>query len=360
MKMTMLARSLVLAIGLLMALGWAPPTSAAEAQATTQTPSVVRVSVARASIYDRAATNGAVVVAVVRGDQLDVLGTSGTFYRVRTRVGNRTGFIAMSAVERVPAGPAATPAAPAGRGATPPPPQGGRGTPPPTPAGRGAPPPTQGGRGAPPTGRGAVPPRPAPEPAVHIRGFVGFDRLSAAASDTFNALAGKSAFTGFTLGADVYGRVLPANSFVRLGFSSTTLEGERVVVADNDVFSTGIALTMTMKPVTVGGGIRFVPKPRPSARRSSTQLTPYVGLGVVMLKYREVSDFGEDAENAVESHTGVSFFGGVDLKFSKLLSAGVEAEYRSVKGFGSGGVSEAFGEDKLGGLSLKFLIGVTK
>jgi hypothetical protein len=348
-----LCSSLVMAMataGLVITVG-VTETSAAVQQAT---PATVRVTAERANVRESATTNGTIIATVARGEQLDVLGTSGAWYRVRLRPSNREGYIAMSTVEAVRATgptPAPTPAAPA-------PPQAAPQTPrPATPATQTPPaarPPAQ-------AARPRTPARATPAPnAWHVRGFVGGEGYTAAATDTFTALLGTPTFSGFTAGADVYGGALPFGLFARVGLSKFSADGERVFVVDGETFGTGIPLTVKMTPVQIGAGIRY-----PLGRRTGTgprpfssRLTPYGGAGLVMLSYQELSEFADDGDNEAESFKGLSIFGGLDVSLTKFLSAGIEVEFRQISGFGTGGVSQEFGEDQLGGTSFKFLIGI--
>lgn len=100
-------------IGLLAALLCA---TSIEAQAQM----AVRVTAERTSVREKAATDGAVVATVVKGEDLDVLETSGAWYRVRVRSTGREGFVHNLFVERAAgaaSGPA--PAAPVSPGTPP-------------------------------------------------------------------------------------------------------------------------------------------------------------------------------------------------------------------------------------------------
>lgn len=188
------------------------------------------------------------------------------------------------------------------------------------------------------------------------------DLLSAAAPETFTALLGTPTLAGLTAGADLYGRMLPFGTFARVGFGKSIMNGERVFIVDGVTFGTGIPLVVRMTPIQLAGGIRFPLGAQTNApgRSFLSRLTAYGGAGVVLLTYQEVSDFADDGDNDSESFKGLSLFGGIDLNLTKLLSAGVEVELRQIAGFGTAGVSQAFGEDQLGGVSVKFLIGISK
>jgi hypothetical protein len=306
---------------------------------------VVRVTAERANVRESASATATIIATVARGDQLDVLGTSGTWYRVRLRPSNREGFIAMSTVEAVPAGAAAAPSTPAPSAPAP-----------------SSPPPQTARPAAPQAARPRAPARPASSRPWHVRGVVGLDGFSAAATETYTALLGEPAFSGPTAGAEVYGGLLPFGLFARVGFSRFSQDGERVFIVDGESFGTGIPLTVKMTPIQIAGGIRFPLGPQTTSGRRPfiSRLTPYAGAGVVLLTYQEISEFADDGDNDAESFKGLSVFGGIDVNLWKFVSAGVEAEFRQIKGLGTAGVSEAFGEDQLGGVSVKFLIGIGK
>lgn len=97
--------------------------SAAALEAQSQM--VVRVTAERTSVRETPATDAAVIATVMKGDELDVLETSGSWYRVRVRSTSREGFVHSLFVERATGGSTATPASasqPAAASAPAPPP----------------------------------------------------------------------------------------------------------------------------------------------------------------------------------------------------------------------------------------------
>jgi hypothetical protein len=343
--------SSILAAGLLVAPVVVSVASAAVA--VQGTPSAVRVTAERANVREAASTTATIIATVNRGELLDVVGVSGTWYRVRLRPSNKEGFIAMSTVEALTASTPAAPPSPAP--ATPPPPSAPPAQPrtaPATPAPRPAPP-----QAARPRTTAQASSRP-----WRIRGLVGGDLLSASAFETFSAILDTYTFTGLTAGAEISGGALPGNLFARVGFASFSAEGQRVFIVDGVSYGTGIPLTVTMKPIQIGGGVRLPIFGQPSAQNRSflSRLTPYAGAGVVLMTYQEVSDFADDGDNDAERYNGLSLFGGVDVSLTRILGVALEAEYRQISGFGTGGVSEAFGEDQLGGTSFKFMVTFSK
>jgi hypothetical protein len=93
----------------------------------------LRVIADRTNVRDKASTDGAIVVAVSKGDELDALDKTGTWYHVRIRSTGEQGFVSALVVEPVhpatPAAPSAAVAAPPSAPATQSPP-----TTPPAPA----------------------------------------------------------------------------------------------------------------------------------------------------------------------------------------------------------------------------------
>ena len=81
----------------------------------------------------------------------------------------------------------------------------------------------------------------------------------------------------------------------------------------------------------------------------------------MLLDFKETADIGDDDENVSERFNGFSIFGGVDFTAGKWLTFGVEGIYRTIpNAIGEGGVSEHFSETDLGGIGVRFMIGIRK
>ena len=66
-------------------------------------------------------------------------------------------------------------------------------------------------------------------------------------------------------------------------------------------------------------------------------------------------------ENVSERFNGFSVFGGIDIAVGKWLIAGVEGQYRTLANtIGEGGVSAHFEETNLGGLGIRFMVGIRR
>lgn len=199
---------------------------------------------------------------------------------------------------------------------------------------------------------GARPPvRQAPRNRVGFRVYFFTDSSSIDAKETFDAVFDKTRIVARGGGGEVLN--LWRGVFARVGVSSTTLEGTRVIVVDGQVIPLGIPLTLKMTPIEIGAGWRF-------AGVAPPWFTPYIGAGMVRLGYDESSAFAQPGENLNESFTGYSVYGGADVRLWRLLTAGAEVQYRTIDAIGEGGVSQAFGESNLGGVTLRVLIGISR
>ena len=202
----------------------------------------------------------------------------------------------------------------------------------------------------------ATPPRtsaPGPKAPIGVRAMFLVDMNQMAAKETFKAVVDSSTMMGFGGAVDITG--LYQGLFARFAFATSSKEGSRVFVDDDDeVHSLNIPITVKMMPIDLGVGWRM------GVGRTKS-VTPYVGGGIVLLGFKETADIGDDDENVSERFNGFSIFGGVDFAAGKWLTFGVEGIYRTVpNAIGEAGVSEHFGETDLGGLGLRFMIGIRK
>jgi len=91
----------------------APVLSAAPAFSQTAIQTVT-VTADRTSVRDKAAADGAIVAAVAKGDELEVIGTTGSWYHVRVKSSGKEGFVNSLVVSALKAPAAASaPTAPA-------------------------------------------------------------------------------------------------------------------------------------------------------------------------------------------------------------------------------------------------------
>jgi len=276
----------------------------------------VRVVIDRALIWRREARIPATSVRI--GTVLDVASREGNWYIVviPTESGPRElGMIAVSQVEPV-------------AGSVPPPPRQAAG---PSRAGPGtAPVPT------------AAPDRPV---ELFVSGHVGYGAWLA--HHTFNAVLGSSGEPVFGGAGQivVHGRVFVEGSVER--FQRT---GQRVFVANSQVFRLGIPDTVRVIPVAMTLGYRH----------DDRHMRSYAGVGIGRYFYQERSAFADSSENSSEGFTSYHALVGVEFGNRAWLRTAAEVQFTSVPGaLGSSGTAASFGEHNLGGVQvrLKLLAG---
>lgn len=181
-----------------------------------------------------------------------------------------------------------------------------------------------------------------------VRLFFAADFNAMAASKSFDAVLGSSSVTALGGGADITN--VWSGLFVRVAATRAKKDGDRAVIVNGQPVSLGIPVTITMTPIEVGGGWRFSVSPR---------VTPYVGAGALLMRYKESSPFATTGDDVSISKTGYVAFGGVEVSVARHIVIGGEAQYRSVPdAIGTGGVSKDFNEKDLGGFTMRVLVGV--
>jgi hypothetical protein len=169
------------------------------------------------------------------------------------------------------------------------------------------------------------------------------------ASDSFNAVTGKDGLPSYGGGVQIAN--VWKGLFVEASFERTKVDGERVFVFDDEVFSLGIPIEIEMTPLDVVVGWRSPVDIRVSA---------YAGGGVTLLTYKETSEFADADENLDERYTGFVLMGGIEVGLAKWVQLRGEVRFRSVSDvLGVGGASAAFDETRLGGVGggVKIVIG---
>jgi len=180
------------------------------------------------------------------------------------------------------------------------------------------------------------------------RVFAWGDWQQMTAKESFDAVTGAATMSGAGGGAEVHR--LWRGVFVRGSVSSMKAEGERLFVFDGTVFPLGIPLEITMTPIELGAGWRFAPV--------GGRLVPYAGAGALWMKYRETSTGDVGSERVNETYTGAVVFGGIDVSVWRFVSAGAEVAWRTAKVKDPAGSLEAFGEDDLGGVSVRVMVSI--
>lgn len=202
---------------------------------------------------------------------------------------------------------------------------------------------------APPVQRVPVARRPpGPKPGFRAYGIVEAERVLATKS--FNAVLGKTNLTN-------YGFALEATNvwegaFLRLDLTRSSNTGQRVFVdSGQNVFSLHVPVAITITPIEIGGGWRFM-------ARSRSHVLPHVGAALLVQKYREVSTPPNADTDVDATDAGLALFGGADIRFG-ILAVLVEGQYRTVpKAIGVAGASQDFKETDLGGAVLRIGVGV--
>jgi hypothetical protein len=238
---------------------------------------------------------------------------------------------------------------------------------------------------------------PARPPAFGIRGHVDVGYLSFSASESMDAVYGKTGGAAWGGGVRVTHR---RGLFGQLSAARFSATGERVFVANDEVFPLGIPTELTVTPIDITGGWRFVRSARPgaprppgrpaqppakppepagtpappagkppqpparpaaaAAPRGAPRLVPYVGGGIGIVRLTERADFAASGDDVESSHTSYHVLGGADIAVTRLFGAGIEAGWRWVPDALAGtGVADAFDEPDLDHffLMVRFTIG---
>ncbi len=169
------------------------------------------------------------------------------------------------------------------------------------------------------------------------------------ATDSFTAITGSDSVGSFGGGVQVTN--LWRGLFAEVSVERASVDGERVFVHGGEVFSLGIPLKLTTRPVDVIGGWRS---------QAVGRYTTFVGAGMTFVSYEETSDFADADENVNEHYRGIVALGGVEVYVWRWVHVRGEVRYRRVYDvLGIGGVSAEFGETRLGGFGggLKVVVG---
>jgi hypothetical protein len=195
--------------------------------------------------------------------------------------------------------------------------------------------------------RPAATSQPRPE-GIQVGGYAMFGRINFTANESFDAVTGKPSGTIFGGGARVG---LPLGGlFVDLGAWRYRGEGERVLVADDQVFRLGIPVEITVTPIELSAGWRF-------RIRRAPKLVPYAGGGLTILKYQETSEFANAGDDVDDSFNGYHLLGGAEYRILRWLGVAGEASWSTVPdAIGESGVSAAFDETDLGGTTFRIKI----
>ncbi len=189
-------------------------------------------------------------------------------------------------------------------------------------------------------------------PKISFRPFFVVTGEQMAAKTAFNAAFGGSFQPFFGGGVQLAFR---DGLFVEVGASRFSKTGEQAYYDQptGRTYTLGIAQTVTITPFEVSAGYRARPGRLP-------HVVPYVGAGLGSYGYTQTSDFANSGENVDTRHVGFLVLGGAEFRLHRWIGVGVDAQYTHVPGIlGAAGLSQAAGENDLGGIAvrLKVLVG---
>ena len=179
-----------------------------------------------------------------------------------------------------------------------------------------------------------------------IRGFVQAGGHWFTAADSFEAVTGSR--VGLLYGGG--GQVGLGSFFVQASVERYEETGQRVFVFNDELFELGIPNTVTVTPIQATAGYR---------QAGAGGLVGYLGAGVGVLLYKEESAFSLPEDNVDEKHASYHILFGVEWPLAPWLWVGGEGQWTYVPdAIGEQGISAAFNEDDLGGVTLRVKLSV--
>ncbi len=132
---------------------------------------------------------------------------------------------------------------------------------------------------------------------------------------------------------------------VALATSFTSANGELVaVLPGEEPVSTGIATELELNPWQLTFAWRIDPEGPWSG---------FVGLGPTWMRFQESNEFEKSSVDAIGAHLAA----GLRRSFGRIV-VGAEVDYSTIPdAIGESGAAAAFGEDDLGGVTAKLLVG---
>ncbi len=192
---------------------------------------------------------------------------------------------------------------------------------------------------------------PVPRLPIGVRVYGLFDAEFMTASEAFDAVTGSSMMLGYGAGADVQN--VWRQIFVHGGFAVASADGRRGFLDDlggAGFIDSGFDIRIGLRTIELGGGWRITNKKRPNMAWN-------VGGGVLFNGYSQKSDFGQESIDVDVSTPGYYASLGLEFKVGKHLTAGVDAQYRTVPDGLAGEISAVTGETNLGGVVVRGLFG---
>ena len=193
---------------------------------------------------------------------------------------------------------------------------------------------------------------------IAMRGFADAGLTVFTATQSFKAILGTPAGAVFGGGIDVG---LTRNVFVSLAASRFRRTGERVFVFQNQVFKLNVPDTITVTPLQLSAGYRFL-GPRPTRFARPSRFTPYAGGGVGWYRFSETTEHSTSADDEKTTHAGLHVLAGVETPIRRWMPAAVDGQWAKVPnafGDSASSVAKLYDEHDLGGftLSVRIIVG---
>jgi len=193
---------------------------------------------------------------------------------------------------------------------------------------------------------------------IAIRGFADAGMTVFTATQSFKAVLGTPAGAVVGGGIDVG---LTRNVFLSLAASRFSRTGERVFVFEDQVFKLNVPDTITVTPLQLSAGYRFVGR-RPIPATRPPRFTPYAGGGVGWYRFSETSPDSTSTEDETTTHAGYHVLAGVETPIRKWMAAAIDGQWAAVPnaiGDSAASVAKLYDEHDLGGftLSVRIIVG---
>lgn len=175
-----------------------------------------------------------------------------------------------------------------------------------------------------------------------IRGFAQVGGIRFTANDSFDAVTGSA--WGIMYGGGVQVG-FSSGLFLQGGYERYEETGQRVLVADNQIFELGVDNVVTVTPIQAVVGYR---------QPVSEKTVGYVGAGAGWYRFQEEAPFAGAGDNVDETKPGLVVLGGVEFAVTPWFWVGGEGQWAYIPEIlGKDGISEAFEEDDLGGFTIR-------
>ncbi|HEU5254981.1 MAG TPA: outer membrane beta-barrel protein [Vicinamibacterales bacterium] len=186
---------------------------------------------------------------------------------------------------------------------------------------------------------------------ISMRGFADAGLTIFTATQSFKAILGSPAGPVFGGGVEVG---LTRNVFVSVRASRFRQTGNRVFVFQNQVFTLNESDTITVTPLQLSAGYRFLGR-RPARLTRPPRFTPYAGGGVGWYRFSETSAHSTADEDEKTTNAGYHVLAGVEIPIRNWMAAAVDGRWSFVPnafGDSASSVASLYDEHNLGGFTL--------